>query len=344
MTNIFSTELQYLIMMSCIMVASGLAKDYNLLMPLYAYLKDVGSSNRLVVLLASALGGILPVEGRVTISAGMLDTLAPKDNSKVRSKFGILDYLATHHYYLWSPLEKTVIIPIAAFGLSYFEWIKLIFPLLIVSFIFILVYFWVFFEETDITITKESYKISQVVRTVAPMFFAITYYVAGGNPIVSFGSLALYFMLITKQWNLKKLSSYLNIKVLCIVAIVLLASFYVKLYSSDIEKYITMILADGNLNFSYNKIVIASLLSFTASFLLGSSGKFVAFSVLMAQIFGIETFIWFFALDFSAYLISPTHKCVAIGQSYFNSSYSDYLIAITSWSYLLIVTAFFLTF
>ena len=32
--------------------------------------------------------GVLPIKGRVTVSAGLLDTLAPKDKKK-REKFGL---------------------------------------------------------------------------------------------------------------------------------------------------------------------------------------------------------------------------------------------------------------
>ncbi len=67
----------------------------------------------------SAIGGILPIEGRVTVSAGVLDTMCSNhSHNHGREKMGIVDYLGNHHYYLWSPLEKTVILPIAAFGLK----------------------------------------------------------------------------------------------------------------------------------------------------------------------------------------------------------------------------------
>ncbi len=119
-----------------IMISAGLAKEYQLFAPAFAYVRNTFRSNKFVLVILSAVGGILPIEGRVTVSAGLLDTIAPKDGP-ARERMGIIDYLATHHYYMWSPLEKTVVIPIAAFGLTYGAWLGMIAPLLIASLVFI---------------------------------------------------------------------------------------------------------------------------------------------------------------------------------------------------------------
>ena len=42
--------------------------------------------------------GVLPIKGRVTVSASLLDTLAPKDKKK-REKFRPIDFMSSHHYY-----------------------------------------------------------------------------------------------------------------------------------------------------------------------------------------------------------------------------------------------------
>ena len=73
-----------------------------------------------MIILTSILGGVLPIPGRVALSAPLLDAIAPPDKKK-RSAFGIIDYLSTHHYYWWSPLEKTIILPMAALGITYRE-------------------------------------------------------------------------------------------------------------------------------------------------------------------------------------------------------------------------------
>ena len=121
-------DISYLWMIVFIMISAGLAKEYQLFAPAYAYVRNVFRSNKFVLVILSAIGGILPIEGRVTVSAGLLDTVAPKCGHG-REKMGIVDYLSTHHYYMWSPLEKTVVIPIAAFGLTYGAWLGMIYGL-----------------------------------------------------------------------------------------------------------------------------------------------------------------------------------------------------------------------
>ena len=93
-----------------------------------------------------------------------------------------------------------------------------------------------------------------------------------------------------------------------------------------------------------NEITLRGEIGFVASFLMGSSGKFVAIAVLMAQVFGIEYFLWFFAIDFTGYLLSPTHKCVAVGNRYFGTPLATYYKALGSWGALLLLTAGIVTF
>jgi len=59
----------------------------------------------------------------------------------------------------------------------------------------------------------------------------------------------------------------------------------------------------------------------------------------MAQVFGYQYFLWFFALDFAGYLLSPTHKCVMIGHKYFNTPLNTYYRVLGSWAVVLLLTA-----
>jgi hypothetical protein len=288
----------------------------------------------------SAIGGVLPIEGRVTVSAGLLDTVAPKDG-KGREKLGIVDYLATHHYYLWSPLEKTVILPIAAFGLSYTAWLGLIAPLLVVSLAFISWYIWTQIHEEEVAIQPGRFKLSAVLRNTVPMFVAIGAYVAGASHILGFGLRSLYYVIITQQWNPKKLLGDIRWDVLAWVAAAIALGNYMKTYGGAWEALLKSSMLDPH---TFVGMVIISCIGFVASFLMGSSGKFVAIAVLMAQVFGVEYFLWFFALDFSAYLLSPTHKCVMVGNRYFGTPLATYYKALGTWGALLLSTAWIFTF
>ena len=335
--------LNYLWMIFFIMISAGLAKEYNLFAPAYAYVKNTFRSNKFVVVFLSAIGGVLPIEGRVTVSAGLLDTVAPKCGHG-REKMGIVDYLSTHHYYMWSPLEKTVILPIAAFGLTYAAFIGIIAPLLIVSLVFISCYIWYQVKEEEIVITTGEFKISAVLRNVVPMFIALGVYIWGGGEdhvFVIFGLLALYYAFITQQWNIPKLLSYVNWSVLGWVAVVIIAGNFFKIFNTDFINFIKGSAFDPN---TLLGMILISITGFVVSFLMGSSGKFIAIAVIMAQVFGIDYFLWFFAIDYAGYLLSPTHKCVMIGNRYFGTPYKTYYLALGTWAALLLITAGGVTF
>ena len=340
-TNVLLKDISYLWMIFFIMISAGLAKEYALFAPAFAYVRNTFRSNKFVVVLLSAIGGILPIEGRVTVSAGLLDTVAPKSGHG-REKLGIVDYLSTHHYYLWSPLEKTVILPIAAFGLTYVAWLGLIAPLLIVTLLFITWYIWSQVHDEEINITPGNFKLSSVMRNVLPMFIAIGFYIYNKDWMIGcFGFLSLYYIIITQQWNIKKLMSYVRWDVLVWVGAVIALGNYMKTYDASWQAMLKGSVLDPH---TFVGMVAISAIGFTASFLMGSSGKFVAIAVLMAQVFGVEYFLWFFAIDFAAYLISPTHKCVMIGNRYFGTPLGTYYKALGTWGLLLLVTSAIITF
>jgi hypothetical protein len=335
--------LGYLWMVFFIMITAGLAKEYQLFAPAFAYVRNTFRSNKFVVVLLSAIGGVLPIEGRVTVSAGLLDTVAPKDGPG-REKLGIIDYLATHHYYMWSPLEKTVVLPIAAFGLTYAAFIGMVAPLLVASFAFISWYIWNQVKEDEVVITPGNFKMSAVLRNIIPMFIALGVYIWGGgenNVFAIFGLLTLYYVIITQQWNYKKLLSYVNWEVILTVAVVIMLGNYFKSHMDLYQAYIKGIGLDPTTALG---MLAISLIGFGVSFLMGSSGKFIAIAVLMAQVFGVEYFLWFFAVDYAGYLLSPTHKCVMVGNRYFGTPLKKYYIALGSWAAVLLATAGIFTF
>jgi hypothetical protein len=333
--DVLLKNISYLWMIFFIMISAGLAKEYQLFAPAFAYVRNVFRSNRFVLVILSAIGGILPIEGRVTVSAGLLDTIAPKCGHG-REKMGIIDYMATHHYYMWSPLEKSVVIPIAAFGLSYAAWIGMIAPVLIVSILFIGWYIWYKTKEDDLVISPGNFKLSQVMRSSVPMFVAIGAYIYTNNYIACFGLLALYYIIITQQWNLKKLLGYVNWEVIITVAVVIALGNYFK----SEEVYFTELIKGSAIDpATLIGMVIISALGFFGSFAMGSSSKFIALAVLMAQIFGLEYFLWFFVVDYAGYLLSPTHKCVMIGNRYFGTPLTTYYAALGAWVGIMAVTA-----
>ena len=145
----------YLLYLLGVMITSGIIKEKGYFSNLFNYIVNKVKSKKGVVALISLFSGILPIPGRVIVSAGVLDIVAPK-SGKSRSKFGIIDYLATHHYYLWSPLEKTIILPIATLSLTYLEVLKYTAPLMLVTLLYISYYIMFILKESDVEIQRNN--------------------------------------------------------------------------------------------------------------------------------------------------------------------------------------------
>lgn len=281
----------YVLIMLGIMACSGFIHQYQLLTPTYNFLLHKFKNKKLIVTLISAIGGILPIPGRVVVSAGMLDTIATQDPNK-RAKFGIIDYLSTHHYYLWSPLEKTVIIPMAVLRLTYFQVLSYTWPLLLVSLIVIFVYIWRT-DPDDIIINEDIKKVD------------------------------------TKPWY-----SYIRWGTIFFVLGVIMFSNLIKHNMGDIKEYTEALVAHTNMI----EFILTSMFIFGLSFAMGSSSKFAGITAIVTSVLGMHYFTYLFALEFAGYLLSPTHKCVAIGMSYFKTPIVQYYTPIVIWSILLIIT------
>ena len=139
-----------------------------------------------------------------------------------------------------------------------------------------------------------------------------------------FLGLALYYMVIAKTLDIIK---YLNCKLLIAVAAIILVSNFIGIYYEEIKTYVG---AENGLGW-------AVFFGFCASFVLGSSGKFIGITVLLTQVFGLEYFTLFFALEYGAYLISPTHKCTCIGKMYFKTPFLTYAKVLGVWAALVVL-------
>ena len=333
----------YLLLIVFVMMIAGMVKEHGLFKDMFCFFEQNLKSKKAVVAIVSALTGLLPIKGRVTVSAGMLETLAPDKGCCGREKFGPIDYVSTHHYYFWSPLEKTVILPMAAFGLSYGAWIGIIWPLLAVTIAFILAYLIWGVKESDIELGDcgTEIKVSRITRYVFPYIAGVGAIIAGIDFIWAFGSLTLYYMFCTKTFDLKKLLGYVDWKLVGWVALIIVAANYAVQNTDTIKAFL------GNAGLDINTVsgfALLSLFSFAGAFALGSSSRFGAITVLMASIYGIEYLPWFFAVDFVGYLISPMHKCVAIGMLYFGTKLRYYATILGIWGGSVIATAGLITF
>ena len=288
MIELLFTNQIYLFYLLGVMITSGIIKEKGYFSNLFNYIVNRVKSKKAVVALISLFSGILPIPGRVIVSAGILDTVAPK-SGKSRSKFGIIDYLATHHYYLWSPLEKTIILPIATLSLSYLEVLKYTAPLLLVTVLYISYYIIFTLKEGDVEIQRNN--------------------------------------ILKEKNNSIDIKKYINWNLLLTVFVVIILSNIISTYHDYFLGYISY----------YPNLYISMCLGFLASVALGSSGKFIGITVLLTQLFGIEYFTMFFAVEYAGYLISPIHKCVAIGKMYFGTPIVEYIKVLSIWAILIIL-------
>jgi hypothetical protein len=312
----------FLLYLTFIMFVTGILKDKGYLSDVFRWIARNVKSKKMVVFFVSLFGGVLPIPGRVALSASMLNSIAPVDRKK-RKKFGIIDYLATHHYYLWSPLEKTVIIPMAVIGFTYKEFMTLIWPLLLISVLYIGYYIMTLKDdEIDLEITEEPTDWRNIVFVVIPFLTTILVSCFTDYYFLTFLTFTIYLTHYSSSW--RKLYDYVNGELLLVVAGVIILGNIAGYYYEDIETYIR----------SYTEpehIIVVSVLGFLSSFLLGSSAKYSSIVSLLTVVFGIEYFVLFFTLEYSGYLISPSHKCLPIGQKYFHTGFLTYLKALIIW-------------
>ena len=292
-SSLFLNNQQFLILLASVMALSFAAKKTQVFLPFYKWIANNVKSKRAVVALISLFSGVLPISGRVAISAGALDTIAPEDQKK-RKNYGIIDYLSTHHFYFWSPLEATVLLPMAALNISYWTLIGKVWPLLATAVIVILFYIFKVLKEDDIEINIPD------------------------KPLKNKDKQPSQIEAEAKR-DRKQLIDYA--RVLLFTGIVIILSNIVKANIDTINSFVEA--AHKN-----NLLILVAFAGFLASFALGSSSKFAGFVVLSVGVFGIETLPLFFAVDYAGYMLSPAHKCLVVGKSYFRTPLKDYYKAI----------------
>ncbi len=312
------------------MFVTGILKERGYLMDIFRLLEQKVKSKKMVVFLVSLFGGILPIPGRVALSASMLNSIAPVDNKK-RKKFGIIDYLATHHYYLWSPLEKTVIIPMAVLGLTYSKFMLYIWPLLLITGLYITYYILSLEDdEIDIEVKDEPINWKNIFLVVIPFLVTILVSCFTSHYFAAFTTFTFYLIGYSKLW--KNLLSYINWELIWIVAVIIILGNLIGSYYPQMEEHLKQYK-------NPESILIVAVLGFLASFLLGSSAKYASIVSLLTSVFGMQYFVLFFTLEYSAYLISPSHKCLPIGQKYFHTGFMTYLKALIVWISIMITFA-----
>jgi hypothetical protein len=184
----------------------------------------------------------------------------------------------------------------AALSLSYWELLSLTWPLLTTTIIIILFYIFKVLKEDDIDIVIPSKTLKKKDR----------------EP---------WQIEADAKQDRKQIINYA--RVLLFTSVVIILSNVVKANFDTINAW----LENAHKN---DLLILVAVAGFLASFSLGSSSKFAGFVVLSVGVFGIETLPLFFAVDYAGYMLSPAHKCLVVGKSYFRTPLKDYYKAILS--------------
>ena len=329
----FLLSQSYVLFLFFVMILSGIIQKNKLFDSIFMLIYKYTSSKRGLISIISLFTGALPIPGRVTVTAGVLDIIAPKN--KNRAKFGIIDYLSTHHYYLWSPIEKSILIPITILGLTYINVVTMLFPLLIVSLILVLSYIFIYLKEDDIEINVSQYSANYNNWHLAPLLFAIILLIVGYNPAIVFGIVCFWYIYKFNS-TFAEIKSYIKPKLLYFVFLIIVLSTFLKSYTSEINNLISVLPFAMD---TLSGVFIISIIAFSASFILGSSSRFSGITTMLTLLFGLEYFIWFYAVDFAGYLLSPFHKCTIIGKMYFSTSFKSYYSIIGIWVICLVLVS-----
>ena len=322
----------FLLVICSIMIIVGVFKDNKVLDSMYYDLSRCIKNKKLLLCILSTIYGILPIPGRITIATGMFDTCTNK--KKDRSELGILAYLATHHYYLWSPLEKSVLLVIASTGMTYIDFICNMW--IYIAMLLLATYYYVVFimkDVSDILVDMApSPRDSKKIIDSLNLGVGVLLCCAGVFNVALFFPIFAGYVLYRYSTSLRKAYSYIDIKLLSVISIIILISFTIQLHTTDIQAFASQLATRYGLH-------VALVVSFLAALLLGSSSRFAAITVIMTSIFGVVYMPLFYIIDFCGYLLSPAHKCVSISTMYFKTKFVAFYKTVGIISLILITTA-----
>ncbi len=302
-----------------VMVIAHVFQRRGVLTAVYAWTARRLGSRKLLLTLVAALLGLLPIPGRISVASSVLETLQKPGEKEPR--FGIIAYLAAHHYYLWSPMEKSVVIALGGLGLSYAEFLGMMAWPLVVVLAVCFGYIALFISEEDIALAAGGDAAPSPRGHLLDAGLFVAGFVAAGvglNVALVFGGLAVFYVARHRvPW--REALGHVNWKLVAVVVGVVLFAAALRVYADEMRQALEAFVKGHGLTPVY-----AGALTFTLSLILGSSSRYSAVAVVATLIYGMDTFVFFFLVDYAGYLLSPTHKCVWIGKMYFDTPLGRY--------------------
>lgn len=330
----------YILLFIFVMITMGIIKEHNLFNGVYSWLLTKVKNKKTLLVLFSTLAGIIPIQGRIVISTALLDTIASKQ-SRNRKRFGILNYLASHHYYLWSPTEKSILIPMTLLGISYITIMSYFWPLLLAMLLYTFWFVVKIVKPEDICINHIQNNEKVNVIPILPLLVSIGCVILfqGAALLYTFFAMTLFYVFYTKTYNFKKLMKYIDWKMLWILFFVIgFGKFMIKT-AGDMNNWFESVILTIN-HHHWLSLIAACVIGWVLSFLMGSSSKFAGVVAMLTMIFGLVYLPLFMAVEFSGYHMAfMSHKCIPTTTKYFGVTVPEYLAYITPMCLFLIGTS-----
>lgn len=317
---------QVVIMLVAVMIISAVFKENGVMGGLYSALKRHIKSKRVLIAILSVIFGILPIPGRIIFACGVLDSV--QDKGRNNQKMGVIAYLASHHYYLWSPLEKAVIIVYTALGIGYWGFMEMMWIPAAIAIIFSFAYIFTSVTEDEIYLVEngdtEGHGILSVLSLVLAVAVAILFIDFTPYVLLTYALLMAWIMKLPfSKWGI-------DYKVILLATAAILGSQIAGLFTNPFTQYVA----------AYKgKLFLALALSFIFSFIMGSSAKYGALCGIMVKYFGLAYLPLFYIVDYAGYLISPTHSCVPVAKQYFKTPVGMFVLPLMLLSIILIFYA-----
>ncbi len=332
----------YLFALISAFIIGNIIKQQGYFLQIYTWIVNRYGNNKIVLFFLSILCGILPIEGRSTISAPLMDSVVNQEHSS-RQKMGIINYIASHHYYFWSPIEPSVLIFLTALGISWSTFLTYTWPLLSVYLLFFISLLYFYVEPADLTIQKhDKYRWSkyrQAIFCCVSLLLTIAFTVVL-EVVYKFDSPLKWtllgptiFLLLMTKTSVIDAIKLVDWKTIFVVSLLIAVGCYIKQYSNVLQHIIQ----------SEPNIFIMIMIGFVSALAMGSSSKYAGIGSII--VLAIGNIIWLpfvLAVEYSGYLLSPTHKCLSISKLYFNTN-TQYLLGILLVLCMLLVTTAGLT-
>lgn len=287
---------------------------------------------RIVVL--SVVTSVLPVPGRIAVSAPILAASVSKDTDK--DKLSTINYWSSHFWYLFSPMEKSIILTASLAGVTYSSLILSLIPAVIVlSLVGLVCLYRMDFKEYAnasyvTTYTDKATTMSSILAFSVALFVMFKYnsIAAGMAPCLAIS--VVYAFVINKNAIRDSLPDSDKIWFL---GFVIAAAAMLKSELAGIDKWLIHLGICPSMTVPFVLVV-----AFLAGLITGSSSKMTAIGTLVAvtllnfkslsPLHASLMLASVYMAEYAGYLLSPMHKCIHITKQHFDASYKKLYIGV----------------